>query len=199
MRQLARGQTMVLATHNTGKLREFTELLSPYGVKVVSAGELGLPEPDETETSFLGNARLKAQAAACASGLPSLADDSGFSVGALGGDPGIYSARWAGPSKDFAAAMALVNDKIGDNPDRRAWFTCALCLAWPDGETQSYFARVFGDVVWPPRGPEGFGYDPVFQPRGSVLTYGQMSSAEKHAGSHRALAVAQFLKACIAP
>ena len=198
MRQLARGQTMVLATHNTGKLREFTELLQPYGVKVVSAGELGLPEPEETETSFLGNARLKAMAAATASGMPSLADDSGFSVAALGGDPGIYSARWAGPSKDFAAAMAVVNGKIGDNPDRRAWFTCALCLAWPDGQTQSYVARVFGDVVWPPRGPEGFGYDPVFQPRGSTLTYGEMSSTEKHASSHRALAVAQFLKGCIA-
>ena len=196
-RRLERGQRLVLATHNKGKLREFKELLAPHGVEVVSAGELGLPEPDETETTFLGNARLKALAAAQAAGLPALADDSGFAVAALGGDPGVYSARWAGPSKDFAAAMALVNSKIGDNPDRRAWFACALVLAWPDGEMQSYFARVEGEAVWPPRGPEGFGYDPMFQPAGSRSTYGEMSSAEKHLGSHRAKAVTQFLKACV--
>jgi XTP/dITP diphosphohydrolase len=196
-RRLERGQRLVLATHNQGKLREFRELLAPHGIEVVSAGELDLPEPEETETSFIGNARLKARAAAEASGLPALADDSGFGVAALGGDPGIYSARWAGPSKDFAAAMALVNEKIGDNPDRRAWFACALVLAWPDSEMHSQFARVEGEAVWPPRGPQGFGYDPMFQPAGSTRTYGEMSAAEKHAGSHRAKAVAQFLKACV--
>ena len=197
MRRLERGQTLVLATHNAGKLREFTELLAPHGIVVTSAGALGLPEPDETETSFIGNARLKARAAATASGLPSLADDSGFSVAALGGDPGVYSARWAGPLKDFGAAMALINERIGANPDRRAWFTCALSLAWPDGVTQSYFARTEGEAVWPPRGPAGFGYDPMFQPRGSARTYGEMTSAEKHDGSHRARAVVQFLKGAI--
>ena len=197
MRRLERGQTLVLATHNKGKLREFTELLSPHGIKVVSAGELGLPEPDETETSFLGNARLKAHAAANAALLPALADDSGFGVAALNGEPGVYSARWAGPEKDFHAAMARVNQLIGHNPDRRAWFACALCLAWPDGTSQSYFARVEGNAVWPPRGPSGFGYDPIFQPLGKQLTYGEMSATEKHAGSHRARAVAQFLMGCI--
>ncbi len=197
MRRLERGQTLVLATHNKGKLREFTELLAPHGIRVVSAGELGLPEPDETETTFIGNARLKAHAAAKAASLPALADDSGFSVSALNGDPGVYSARWAGPEKDFPVAMSRVNDLIGNNPDRRAWFTCALCLAWPDGISQTYFARVEGDVVWPPRGPAGFGYDPMFQPRGKTVTYGEMNSAEKHRGSHRARAVEQFLKGCI--
>jgi XTP/dITP diphosphohydrolase len=195
MRKLARGQRLVIATHNAGKLREFAELLAPLGVELVSCGELGLSEPEETAPDFIGNARIKALAAARASGLPALADDSGFSVAALGGAPGVFSARWAGPDRDFAIAMARVNAEIGTNPDRRAWFSCALCLAWPDGDTATFLGRVEGEAVWPPRGTAGFGYDPIFVPRGESRSYGEMSPAEKHAGSHRAVAVAQFLAA----
>jgi len=195
MRQLAPGQRLVIATHNAGKLREFVELLAPLGVELTSCGELGLGEPDETAPDFVGNARIKALAAAQASGLPALADDSGFSVAALGGAPGVFSARWGGATKDFAAAMARVHAEIGDNPDRRAWFSCALCLAWPDGETATFLGRVEGEAVWPPRGAGGFGYDPIFVPLRGERSYGEMSADEKHAGSHRAVAVAQFLAA----
>ncbi len=195
MRTLPHGQRLVIATHNPGKLREFRELLAPLGLELTSCGELGLGEPDETAPDFVGNARIKAIAAAQASGLPALADDSGFSVAALGGAPGVLSARWGGPNKDFAGAMARVNAEIGSNPDRRAWFSCALCLAWPDGETATFLGRVQGEAVWPPRGPGGFGYDPIFLPLGRSLTYGEMSRDEKHDGSHRAVAVAQFLAA----
>jgi len=196
--RLAPGSRLVLATHNAGKLREFADLLGPHRIDVVSAGQLGLMEPEETAPDFIGNARIKAIAAAEATGLAALADDSGFSVAALGGAPGVYSARWAGPSKDFAAAMARVQAEIADNPDRRAWFTCVLCLAQPDGRTASFLGRVEGSVAWPPRGAGGFGYDPIFVPHGQTRSYGEMSAAEKHQGSHRARAVAQFLAACVA-
>jgi XTP/dITP diphosphohydrolase len=195
-RKLARGSRLVLASHNKGKLREIETLMTPLGIDVVSAGALALPEPEETAPDFAGNARIKALAAATASGLPALSDDSGFCVAALGGDPGVYSARWAGPAKDFAAAMALVNDKIGANSDRRAWFIAALCLAWPDSHTETFIGRIDGAVVWPPRGEKGFGYDPMFVPAGATLTFGEMEPDEKHAVSHRARAFAQVLASC---
>jgi XTP/dITP diphosphohydrolase len=195
-RRLPPGQRLVLATHNPGKLREIAAMLGPLGVEVVSAGALGLPEPEETAQDFTGNAKLKALAAATASFLPALADDSGFSVAALNGAPGIYSARWAGPHKDFTAAMARVLAETGDDPNRAAWFTCALCLAWPDGETACFEGRVDGAMVWPPRGDRGFGYDPIFVPAGGHETYGEMDQDRKHATSHRARAFAQLLDAC---
>lgn len=198
MRRLSPGARLVLATHNPGKVRELAEMLRPHGVEVVSAGTLGLPEPVEDAPDFVGNAQLKALAAARGSGLPSLADDSGFSAAALGGAPGVLSARWAGPSKDFAAAMARVHrDMAGD--DRRAWFTCALSLAWPDGATATFLGRVEGTVAWPPRGGQGFGYDPIFVPRGRSETYGEMDPAQKHATSHRARAMAQLRLSCFEP
>ncbi|HBK07578.1 MAG TPA: non-canonical purine NTP pyrophosphatase, RdgB/HAM1 family [Acetobacteraceae bacterium] len=195
-RKLHRGQKLVLASHNKGKLREIEALLRPHGVEVVSAGDLGLPEPEEDAPDFAGNARIKAVAAATASGLPALSDDSGFCVAALNGAPGVHSARWAGPSKDFAKAMALVNEKIGDNPDRRAWFIAALCLAWPDGHTETFLGRIDGTLVWPPRGDNGFGYDPMFVPAGSQQTFGEIDPDQKHAISHRARAFAQVLVSC---
>jgi XTP/dITP diphosphohydrolase len=197
VRPLQRGTRLVLASHNRGKLAEIATLLAPYGIDMVSAGDLGLPEPDETEPDFAGNARLKARAAATAAGLPALADDSGFCVAALGGAPGVLSARWAGPEKDFAAAMARVLAEMGDTPDRRAWFVCALSLAWPDGETATYLGRVDGTVLPARRGNRGFGYDPLFLPTGATLGYGEMEPADKHAGSHRAQAMTQFVAACI--
>jgi XTP/dITP diphosphohydrolase len=186
VRQLQPGR-LVLATHNPGKVVELAELLSPHGLEVVSAGALGLPEPEETEDSFIGNARLKALAAATLSGLPALADDSGLCVDGLGGAPGIYSARWAGPGKDFAAAMRRVNDELGSRP-RTAHFICALCVAWPDGHTEVMEGRVDGTLVWPPRGGNGFGYDPMFLMDGKRETYGEMARAEKEADNHRARA-----------
>jgi XTP/dITP diphosphohydrolase len=198
-RRLAPGARVVLASHNPGKLREIAALLAPHGVGIVSAGALGLPEPEETAADFVGNARLKALAASRASSMPALADDSGFSVAALGGAPGVVSARWAGPARDFGAAMARVHDELGDAPDRRAWFTAALCLAWPDGVTATFLGRAEGSVVWPPRGSQGFGYDPIFVPAGDSRTYGEMPPAEKHATSHRARAFAQLLAACFGP
>ena len=190
MRQLLPGR-LVLATHNPGKVVELAELLNPHGLDVVSAGELGLPEPDETETSFIGNARLKALSAATLSGLPAIADDSGLCVDALGGAPGIYSARWAGPGKDFSVAMARVNDELGTNP-RTAHFICALCVAWPDGHTEVVEGRVDGTLVWPPRGQNGFGYDPMFLMDGKAQTYGEMPRADKEADNHRARAFRQL-------
>jgi len=195
-RRLARGERLVLASHNPGKLREIEALLAPFGVEVVSAGALGLPEPEEDAPDFAGNARIKALASATASGLPALSDDSGFCVAALGGEPGVLSARWAGPSKDFAAAMAEVNRRIGDTPDRRAWFVAALCLAWPDGHTETFLGRVEGETVWPPRGTNGFGYDPMFIPAGGRQTFGEMDPDAKHAISHRARAFTQLTAAC---
>jgi XTP/dITP diphosphohydrolase len=197
--RLAAGMRVVLATHNAGKLREFQALFAPYGIELVSAGSLGLAEPEETESSFLGNARLKARAAAAASGLPSVADDSGFCLAALDGAPGIYSARWAGPGKDFAAAMAEVHSRLGAAEDHRAWFTCALCLAWPDGHTDTYIGRVSGTAVWPPRGSHGFGYDPMFLPEHMTQTFGEIDMVAKEAISHRARAFAQFAAARLPP
>ncbi|WP_417667892.1 RdgB/HAM1 family non-canonical purine NTP pyrophosphatase [Roseibium sp.] len=200
---------LVVASHNKGKIREINELLAPYGFDVVSAGDLDLPEPEETGTTFEANAELKAVAAAEASGLPALADDSGFCVAALGGDPGIYSARWAGPDKDFAMAMRNVEEKLQAqgataDADRRGSFVAVLCLAWPDGHKEFFRGEVEGQVVWPPRGEKGFGYDPVFQPDGHERTFGEMTSEEKHgwsrtapALSHRARAFQLFSKACL--
>ena len=196
-RTIPSGARLVLASHNQGKLREIFEMLAPLGVEVISAGALGLPEPDETEDTFEGNARIKALAAAQASGLPALSDDSGFCVGALGGAPGVVSALWAGPGRDFAPAMARVRRQMGDNPDRRAWFICVLCLAWPDGHTECFEGRVDGTVAWPPRGTNGHGYDPIFVPEDGSLTYGEIDQGEKHATSHRARAFARLVKACL--
>jgi XTP/dITP diphosphohydrolase len=195
-RRLPAGSRLVIASHNPGKLREISALIAPRRVDCVSAAALGLPEPEETAPDFVGNARLKAVAAAQASGLPALADDSGFSVAALGGAPGVVSARWAGPARDFSVAMERVQAEIGDDADRRAWFTAALCLAWPDGETATFLGRVEGAAIWPPRGARGFGYDPMFVPLGEARSYGEMDPAEKHATSHRARAFAQLLAAC---
>jgi XTP/dITP diphosphohydrolase len=197
-RKLLPGSRLVVATHNPGKLHEIAELVEPQGIASVSAGALGLPEPEETAPDFTGNARIKALAAATATRLPALADDSGFCVAALGGAPGVLSARWAGPAKDFAAAMARVHEQIGAATDRRAWFVAALCLAWPDGATETFVGRVDGEAVWPPRGSFGFGYDPMFRPRGETLTFGELEPTQKHATSHRARAFEQLAAACFA-
>lgn len=196
-RRLAAGERLVLASHNPGKLAEIADLVRPLGLEVVSAGELGLGEPVEDAPDFVGNARIKALAAARASALPALADDSGFCAAALDGRPGVLSARWAGPAKDFASAMARVNQEMGETPDRRAWFIAALCLGWPDGHTETFVGRVDGTVVWPPRGTLGFGYDPMFLPVGATETFGEMAPEAKHAVSHRARAFAQLLTACL--
>jgi non-canonical purine NTP pyrophosphatase (RdgB/HAM1 family) len=196
-RPLDPGSRLVLASHNQGKLVEIRKLMEAWDIHVVLAGDLGLPEPDETESTFAGNARLKAQAAAEASSLPSLSDDSGFCVGALHGAPGIYSARWAGPSKDFRAAMQRVQDEAGNGGDRSAYFISVLCLAWPDGHYELFEGRVEGERVWPPRGNRGFGYDPMFQPHGETETYGEMDSARKTATSHRARAFAALVRGCL--
>jgi len=189
---------LVIASHNPGKVREIAELLAPYAVTVLGAAELGLAEPQETGTTFAANAALKAHAAAQATGLPALADDSGLAVTALGGQPGILSARWAGPDRDFGRAMARVNDELGDDPDRSARFVCALTLAWPDGDAVSVEGKVAGTLVWPPRGSGGFGYDPIFVPQGHDMTFGEMTPAAKHALSHRADALAKLVAACFA-
>ncbi len=196
-RKLVAGERLVVASHNAGKVREIEALLQPFEVSTVSAGVLGLPEPDETGDTFEANAQLKARAAAEASGLPALADDSGFCLAALGGKPGVQSARWAGPEKDFGAAMRRLNEELGDAPDRAAWFVCVLAVAWPDGAHQTFRGEVRGDAVWPPRGAHGFGYDPMFQPGGHALTFGEMAPAAKHAMSHRAHAFRLFVDACL--
>jgi len=190
------GGKLVLASHNPGKVKEINDLLAPYGADVVSAGALGLPEPEETEDSFIGNAKLKALAAATASGLPALADDSGMAVNALDGAPGIYSARWAGPSKDFGAAMAKVIALLQPSKDRSAEFVCALALAWPDGHCECFEGRLPGVITDAPRGSKGFGYDPIFLPTGRSLTFGEMDAEAKHAISHRAIAFHQLVEAC---
>ena len=189
---------LVVASHNEGKVREIRELLAPLGRAVVSAKELDLPEPDETGNSFVANALLKARAAVAESGIASLADDSGIEVAALNGDPGIYTARWAGPDKDFGTAMANVEKELGDTTDRSAAFICALTLAWPDGHVETFEGRVDGVLVWPPRGGKGFGYDPVFQPDEHAITFGEMEPIEKHQMSHRAKAFADLVAACFA-
>jgi XTP/dITP diphosphohydrolase len=197
---------IVIATHNPGKLKELRELLSPYGIEAVSAGALGLAEPEETGASFRANACIKAQAAATASRLPAFADDSGLAVQALGGEPGIYSARWAGANKDFAGAMAKIQELLRARKatDRRAHFVSALCVAWPDGHWEAFEGRVDGTLVWPPRGDQGFGYDPMFLPDGHDRTFGEMSADEKHGLppkgkglSHRARAFMKLAEACL--
>jgi XTP/dITP diphosphohydrolase len=200
---------LVIATHNPGKLAEMRELLAPYGVDAISAGELNLPEPDETGMSFRDNARVKAAAAAKAAGLPAFADDSGLAVDALGGAPGIYSARWAAPDKNFRRAMETIEQKLREagatTPERRkAQFVSALCLVWPDGHVEDFEARVDGTLVWPPRGDKGFGYDPMFLPDGHARTFGEMDSEEKHGLpprgkglSHRARAFVKLAEACL--
>ena len=195
-RRIARGEKLVLASHNPGKSRELAVWLAPHSVEALPAAALGLPEPQETAADFAGNARIKALAAAHASGFPALADDSGFCVAALGGAPGVESARWAGAAKSFSAAMARVHREAGDTTDRRAWFVCVLCVAWPDGYAETFEGRVDGEFVWPPRGERGFGYDPMFVPEGAAETYGEMDPALKAATSHRARAFTKLLSAC---
>ena len=187
---------LVLATHNPGKVGELVELLAPWGVEVVSAGDLGLPEPEETGETFIDNALLKARAATAATGLPALADDSGLSVSGLDGRPGVYTADWAGSPRDFTRAMRRVQDELGSNPDRRAAFMSTLALVWPDGHEEVFEGRVDGTLVWPPRGDIGWGYDPMFAPEGGTRTYGEMPAEEKHATSHRARALAKLVAAC---
>jgi len=201
---------LVIATHNPGKLAEMQDLLAIYGVDAISAGELGLPEPEETGTTFAANARIKATAAAKAANMPAFADDSGIAVDTLDGQPGIYSARWAGPAKDFQAAMnnihTMLLERDAKSPERRrAHFISALCVAWPDGHVEEFEATVNGTVVWPPRGNLGFGYDPIFLPDGQTRTFGEMSAEEKHGLpprgrglSHRARAFLKLAEACLA-
>ncbi len=201
-RRLSAGDRLVVASHNPGKVREIEALLAPYGTAVASAAALDLPEPPETGETFAANARIKAVAAAAAAGLPALADDSGLEVAALDGAPGIYSARWAGEDKDFGYAMARVERELqergADTPEaRRANFTCALTIAWPDAIHATFEGKVFGRLVWPPRGGEGFGYDPIFLPDGHAQTFGEMEPAEKHAISHRARAFDAFVRAVL--
>jgi XTP/dITP diphosphohydrolase len=191
------GRNLVIATHNKGKLREIEALLDPLGIACVGAGALGLPEPEETGVTFEENAALKARAAMSATRLPALADDSGLVVPALGGAPGIHSARWAGPQRDFGKAMALVEERLEDIGDRRAYFVAVLALAWPEGAVELFRGEAHGTLVWPPRGDRGFGYDPMFLPDGGALTFGEMEPAAKHAVSHRAHAFAKFRAALL--
>ncbi|MCH7889628.1 MAG: RdgB/HAM1 family non-canonical purine NTP pyrophosphatase [Proteobacteria bacterium] len=197
------GGRLTVASHNSGKVREIRELMAPFGVAVVTASDLGLAEPDETGASFAANAEIKARGAALATRGPALADDSGLVVPALGGAPGIHSARWAGPGRDFAAAMRRLEAELADREaeladgaDRRAYFAAALALAWPDGHCETFEGRVDGALVFPPRGQRGFGYDPVFVPDGHDETFGEMDPAEKRAISHRARAMRKLLAAC---
>lgn len=200
------GSKLLVASHNEGKVTEIRALVEPFGVETVSAGELGLPEPEETGTTFKANAELKAMAAAKAADMPALSDDSGLAVEALGGDPGIYSARWAETpeGRNFESAMTRVEKELnaannGPGGNRDARFVCALTLAWPDGHMETFEGTVGGVLVWPPRGTRGFGYDPVFLPNGHTLTFGEMDPAAKHAISHRADAFAKLIEACFAP
>lgn len=196
--KLIKGMRLVAATHNPGKAREIEALLDG-NYRIVTAGSLNLPEPEETESTFVGNAMLKARHAAEASGEVALADDSGLSVAALDGAPGVFSARWAGPGKDFDLAMKKVEERLEEtgSSDRRAWFTSALAVAWPDGPCVVVEGRIDGDLVFPPRGDRGFGYDPIFRPDGSDLTFGEMDPVEKDAVSHRARAFARLKAALI--
>lgn len=204
---LGRGDRLVIASHNPGKVREIEELIRPFGIEAIPAATLGLAEPEETGTTFEANARLKAVAAATTAGLPALADDSGVVVDAIGGDPGIYSARWAGPEKDFARAMRNIEEKLqlagATAPEtRRGRFVAVLALAFPDGEVFDWRGEIEGTMVWPPRGTQGFGYDPMFVPEGHDRTFGEMSASDKHGWhpgveplSHRARAFARFAAA----
>ncbi|MDR6849419.1 RdgB/HAM1 family non-canonical purine NTP pyrophosphatase [Sphingomonas sp. BE137] len=201
IRKLAPGK-LVIASHNAGKVREINALLAPYGIEAISAAELDLPEPEETGTTFVANAELKALQAADLSGLPALADDSGLCVDALGGDPGVYTANWAETpnGRDWTLAMTKVEQALaakGPDASRDAHFVCVLALAWPDGHVQWFEGRADGTLTWPPRGQVGFGYDPVFVPLGSDVTYAEMDPAQKHAISHRAAAFAQLIAAVL--
>ena len=194
------GETLVLATHNKGKVREIAELVAPFGFRAVSAGELDLPEPVEDGTTFIENARIKALASAMRSGHPALADDSGLAVDALHGAPGIFSARWAGESKDFSLAMERVREELdwrGAGKGAKAHFIAALTLAWPDGHCEDFEGTVHGTLTFPPRGAHGFGYDPIFVPEGHAQSFGELDPAVKHAMSHRADAFAQLAAACL--
>ncbi len=204
MPRFTTGTRLVVASHNKGKLVEIDDLVRPYGLDTVSAAALGISEPVETETTFVGNARLKALHSARASGLAALSDDSGLEVHALGGEPGVYTADWAGPKRDFGMAMQRVADLLAAKgawgpPAPTANFVSCLCLAWPDGTTQEFIGKVYGHLVWPARGGRGFGYDPMFVPDGGAETYGEMEPSEKHATSHRAKAFEQFVTACLIP
>jgi len=190
------GDRLVIASHNPGKVEEISALLAPFAIDAVSAGALGIAEPEETGDSFEANAALKARVTADASGLPAIADDSGLVVPALGGAPGIYSARWAGPAKDFRVAMARVHRELGDR-DRSARFVAVLALAWPDGGLDLFRGEVAGKLVWPPRGERGFGYDPIFVPEGGVATFGEIDPDRKHRISHRARAFAKLVECCL--
>lgn len=207
---LTKGTPLVVASHNEGKIKEIQDLLAPFGLEAKSADDFGLDDVEETGSTFEANAELKAQAASKATGLPALADDSGFCVDALDGAPGIYSARWAGPDRDFSMAMRNVEEKLQQkgttNADaRKARFVAVLCLVWPDGEKEFFRGEVEGQVVWPPRGTNGFGYDPIFQPEGFDITFGEMTSDQKHGWnhgrqdglSHRSRAFKKFAKACL--
>jgi XTP/dITP diphosphohydrolase len=209
-RLLTPGTRLVLATHNKGKLAEFRDLLGPHGIEVTSAGELGLAEPAETGTLYAENAAIKARAATAATGLPALADDSGLAIDALDGAPGLFTADWAGQPRDFAAAMARVDRELRlrgvETVGAKAHFVASLCLTWPDGEEAIFEGRVFGTLAWPPRGPKGFGYDPMFVPDGHALTFGEMEAATKHGSpakgeglSHRARAFVALAKAVLLP
>ncbi|MEM9724613.1 MAG: RdgB/HAM1 family non-canonical purine NTP pyrophosphatase [Pseudomonadota bacterium] len=197
------GGRLVVASHNAGKVREIGELLAPFRVETVSVADLGLPVPDETETTFEGNAAIKALAAARASGAPALSDDSGLSIDALNGEPGVYAADWAETptGRDFDLAMRKVHERLRAVDAAEPWtarFSCALCLAWPDGHTETFLGHVEGRVIWPPRGDRGFGYDPMFIRAGEQSTYGEIAPAAKHANSHRARAFQQLVERCFA-
>jgi XTP/dITP diphosphohydrolase len=196
MSRLFTGDRLVIASHNQGKVEEISALLAPFRITALAAASLGIPEPDETGDSFEANAALKARAAAEAGGLPALADDSGLVVPALGGAPGIYSARWSGAAKDFRVAMDRVHRELG-NQDRAALFVAVLALAWPDVDLELFRGEVSGTLVWPPRGERGFGYDPMFVPDGCVETLGEIEPAEKHKISHRAVAFAKLVRCCL--
>ncbi len=190
---------LVVASHNPGKVAEIADLIAPFGLEAVPAAALALAEPEETETTFIGNALIKAHAAANVSGMPALSDDSGLCVDALDGNPGVYSARWAGYRKDFREAMQKLHERLRDKgaKDMSAHFVCALAIAWPDGHAETFEGRVTGSLVWPPRGTLGFGYDPMFVPEGHSITFGEMLPSQKHAMSHRARAFAKFVEACL--
>lgn len=201
MRKLT-GDTLLVATHNAGKLAEIADLLRPYGINVIGAADRDLPEPDETETSFVGNARIKAHAAAKATGLPALSDDSGIQIDALNGAPGVYTADWAETptGRDFPMAMTKAHDKLIASAVPAPWtarFCCTLVIAWPDGHDEVFPGTVEGQITWPMRGDQGHGYDPIFQPDGYDISFAQMDSAEKNRISHRADAFERFVKDCL--
>jgi XTP/dITP diphosphohydrolase len=187
---------LVIASHNLGKVSEIRELLTPFNIDVISAGDLGLPEPVEDGLTFITNAKIKAHAAAIASGLPALADDSGLAVHGLNNEPGIYSARWAGSDKDFGLAMKKVEQRLKNIVDKSAHFVCALALCWPDGHTETFEGKIFGHIIWPPRGNKGFGFDPIFVATGMNISFAEMQPDAKHAISHRAKAFGKLVKAC---